>query len=291
MSTQSVSCISTSVVFATMWSRPICTDPLSLSAHTSRTGNVKTTMCRYWQRGCCTKDKKDCAHAHGPGDLDEKSLWKTRMCALASGRPCWKDDCPFAHNPRELRIIDTADHASDHDADQASESECENSPKPFKTKMCTFNRAGCCNKGQKCTFAHSARDLVSNSNDAMVPIKTKMCTFNLGGRCNKGDECTYAHYAWELTSNSNDTTYPANAMTKMCKWGSKCTKSVCHFAHREGELVKVEAVWCKFGQACKVLECTFVHRDADLIARESIAKETIARDDLARDDIASESSA
>jgi len=63
------------------------------------------------------------------------------------------------------------------------------------TRLCFFERAGCCRKGANCTFAHAAHDVKERPNLA----KTSLCLkYVRGESCSKGAACPYAHGGYEL---------------------------------------------------------------------------------------------
>ncbi|CAE7254973.1 ZFP36L1 [Symbiodinium sp. CCMP2592] len=64
-----------------------------------------------------------------------------------------------------------------------------------RTIMCKFFRAGLCNRGNGCTFAHDEAELLS----APDLYKTSLCSkFQRSGFCKKGANCRYAHGTEEL---------------------------------------------------------------------------------------------
>jgi len=75
------------------------------------------------------------------------------------------------------------------------------------TRLCFFERAGCCRKGANCTFAHAAHDVQERPDLA----QTSLCLSYLRGKsCLKGAECVYAHGNHELRVPNPAGRQPAN---------------------------------------------------------------------------------
>jgi len=63
--------------------------------------------------------------------------------------------------------------------------------------MCSYFKNGCCTRGAKCSYAHSAAELYTRPNLA----KTRFCIpFQHSGVCHMGAACNFAHYEEELRS-------------------------------------------------------------------------------------------
>jgi len=69
----------------------------------------KTRICRFFLEGKCRK-KNACNYAHGEQETcAQPDLSKTKMCPLVvSGMTCTSADCMFAHDPAELRVVQSA---------------------------------------------------------------------------------------------------------------------------------------------------------------------------------------
>eukprot|EP00928_Gymnodinium_smaydae_P001754 TRINITY_DN10630_c0_g1_i2.p1 TRINITY_DN10630_c0_g1~~TRINITY_DN10630_c0_g1_i2.p1 ORF type:complete len:183 (+),score=8.63 TRINITY_DN10630_c0_g1_i2:55-603(+) len=80
----------------------------------------KTTMCKFFGKGKCTKGRS-CPYAHGVDDLRHRpDLGRTKMCRrFIKYLYCNDPDCRFAHSFQELRTITHEGVApSDSDASQ-----------------------------------------------------------------------------------------------------------------------------------------------------------------------------
>jgi len=64
--------------------------------------------------------------------------------------------------------------------------------------------------------------------------KTKLCRFFAKGHCTRGAHCTYAHDAGQLQLK------PDLTCTKLCPLKARCTDPACKFAHRQGELRRLD---------------------------------------------------
>jgi len=69
--------------------------------------------------------------------------------------------------------------------------------KLYKTKLCKyFEETGKCSRGNSCTHAHGARELLlPGGQGKQGPLyKTSLCKyFEESGTCTRGDYCTHAH--------------------------------------------------------------------------------------------------
>jgi len=64
-----------------------------------------------------------------------------------------------------------------------------------RTRLCKFNTAGLCNRGEACSFAHDVEELQPPPNLHF----TKICTiFRQSGFCKQADRCSFAHSEEEL---------------------------------------------------------------------------------------------
>ncbi len=104
------------------------------------------------------------------------------------------------------------------------------SRRPLKTRMCVYNLAGRCVKGDNCGFAHHPEEL-NNPKQMLCPVaastgqccdrlcplahspdelckpkslvKKKVCRYFAGGKCLAGEFCRHAHFVHELDSNAS----------------------------------------------------------------------------------------
>mmetsp|Transcript_4391 Transcript_4391/g.10709 ORF Transcript_4391/g.10709 Transcript_4391/m.10709 type:complete len:290 (-) Transcript_4391:44-913(-) len=97
-----------------------------------------------------------------------------------------------------------------------------------KTKLCAYHVQGKCHFGQKCTFAHTDREL-QHLPDLR---KTRLCKDFAEGKC-KNPDCAFAHSSTELR-------YTDMFFKKsLCMWYAqgKCRNgAMCRFAHGAEEL-------------------------------------------------------
>jgi len=125
---------------------------VATSAQVSAMKLTKTRMCKFADRGSCSKGA-NCAYAHSAADLrPPPDLRCTKLCqALIQSGECSDPGCTFAHSREELRLSPSA---------AAS----------FKTKPCQFFvTTGRCKLGSRCNFAHHAGEAHGGGTGAPVP--------------------------------------------------------------------------------------------------------------------------
>jgi len=111
------------------------TKQLSEAQYVVQESLTKTTMCYFFERGQCSKGDR-CTHAHTSDQLNRRpDLKKTSLCKAFAQGNCFKDNCQYAHGPKELQGTMTF----------------------FKTKMC--RAAMKCKLGNHCRYAHSLSDM------------------------------------------------------------------------------------------------------------------------------------
>ena len=98
-----------------------------------------------------------------------------------------------------------------------------------------------------------------------VPLKTRMCQYIEGGKgCRNGKKCTFAHSASELVVHhrSQREERPKTQACRHIAEGKTCKvpRGTCYFAHTPAELSIRE---CKFGEECclPLARCRFLHQD------------------------------
>lgn len=107
----------------------------------------------------------------------------------------------------------------------------------LKTKMCIHNLSGRCNRGDKCSFAHSAEELRQPPD----LHKTRLCPDFLGSvdGCPRGAECKFAHGEKELrwtVEYYKMSLCPVWAVDGSCPRGDEC-----RWAHGLKDLRKTDA--------------------------------------------------
>ncbi|CAA9988372.1 zinc finger protein, putative [Plasmodium knowlesi strain H] len=99
----------------------------------------------------------------------------------------------------------------------------------YRIKLCPFLKKGLCQKGDNCSYAHSADTLRS----CMNLMKTKICQMWLKNEC-RNPNCVYAHGEGELRAT------PDYFKTKLCKYfdkeGTCPSGDRCRHAHGQAEL-------------------------------------------------------
>eukprot|EP00919_Chromeraceae_sp_WS-2016_P047853 GHVR01113379.1.p1 GENE.GHVR01113379.1~~GHVR01113379.1.p1 ORF type:complete len:199 (-),score=72.58 GHVR01113379.1:59-655(-) len=101
------------------------------------------------------------------------------------------------------------------------------------TRMCPYMLRGNCNKGLKCSFAHSYEELLRRPN----LLKTRICKDYMNGTCpNKDEDCVFAHGTGDLrcTDDVWKTTLCPMWQTDTCEFNNSPEK--CRWAHGNDEL-------------------------------------------------------
>lgn len=117
-------------------------------------------------------------------------FYKTKMCSLYNLNICKKGkDCPFAHNPDELR----------------------EKPDLHKTKLCEAFLVGACKYGDNCGFAHGEEELRSTPD----LFKTAICNLWTQQKCTAGDRCRFAHGYEDLRPTLTHHKFKKNNLNKV----------------------------------------------------------------------------
>ncbi|CAJ1451083.1 unnamed protein product [Effrenium voratum] len=248
-----------------------------------RPGFVPRKMCTYMEtKGFCQKGAS-CTFAHSAEEL------------LA--------DAGNAGPPADLPVEAQDDLAAFQEAVKQEAGPGRFRPGFVPRKMCTYMETkGYCQKGENCTFAHSAEELFGDSgNDgppADLPVEAqddlaafqesfkqeagpgrfrpgfvprKMCTYmETKGYCQKGENCTFAHSAEELFGDSgNDgapVDFPAEAQDEL----AAVEEAIAQAGPQRFPFGFVPRRMCNFmetqGYCAKGDNCTFAHSAEELLA-------------------------
>jgi hypothetical protein len=121
----------------------------------------KTKMCKFYQRGLCTKGTQ-CPFAHDAKELQPlPDLSRSKFCMVLrkTGR-CDNPKCSYAHKEAELQTSGTF----------------------YKTKVCKYwQSGGKCPLGQACSFAHSQIELRSELRPAGSRDETESTSASSNG--------------------------------------------------------------------------------------------------------------
>jgi len=166
----------------------ILSKQLALPGHP---GNVKRTICKFWQQGTCNRGS-DCTFAHGSEDMQDMSAngeadylepvhaggTKRTICKFWEEDACTKGDlCTFAHGPEEIgaRILveplpfcrEIPSHTGGYGLAPIGGS--TGSTPMVKRTICKFWEQGTCTRGAECTWAHGEEDRGAVFEEEMSP--------------------------------------------------------------------------------------------------------------------------
>ena len=245
-----------------------CPDRLSLkyAEELEQFLNIQNTRpCAYKLNGNC-KDGRKCAFAHDKTEL--------MFISCEHGSECYsKEKCKFWHPHETLddtwtRLCKISQEFFDKAKAEKDSSKAVDT-KPQKTRPCLHFINEQCDKGDKCTFAHSPRDL-----------KLTRCRYGI--EChNKNDKCEYYHQqcehpwtAWRRLCQLEKTKVSSKAVcevvtkpqkTRPCLHfiNGRCDKGdKCSFAHGPRDL---KLTTCRYGDECRKKndKCEYYHSQSE----------------------------